>query len=175
MKIGRRYRNMRVTLRALRVNSGYTLKQASSKLKISSETLRSYEKARTFPDMRKMSEILSLYNTFSKSGLDVNDVLKLLAVTLGTVVIAFGLMATIVKNMDLKSALNAIAIFYDEQNYSIIDILKPYREIVNKMSTNKDEIREIYWFILNYLSLKKEPKKNEQNYKYFIELKPFMG
>lgn len=71
--------------------------------------------------------------------------------------------------------LNAIAIFYDEQNYSIIDILKPYREIVNKMSTNKDEIREIYWFILNYLSLKKEPKKNEQNYKYFIELKPFMG
>lgn len=71
--------------------------------------------------------------------------------------------------------LNAIAIFYDEQNYSIIDILKPYREIVNKMSTNKDEIREIYWFILNYLSLKKETKKNEQNYKYFIELKPFMG
>ena len=71
--------------------------------------------------------------------------------------------------------LNAIAIFYDEQNYSIIDILKPYRKIVNKMSTNKDEIREIYWFILNYLSLKKETKKNEQNYKYFIELKPFMG
>lgn len=64
---------MRVTLRALRVNSGYTLKQASSKLKISSETLRSYEKARTFPDMRKMSEILSLYNISSKDVTISND------------------------------------------------------------------------------------------------------
>ena len=53
---------MKISLRALRVNAGYTLKEASKKLSISSETLRSYENQKTHPDFKKLSEILNLYN-----------------------------------------------------------------------------------------------------------------
>ena len=34
---------MKISLRALRINAGFTLKEASKKISISSETLRSYE------------------------------------------------------------------------------------------------------------------------------------
>lgn len=53
---------MKISLRALRINAGFTLKEASKKLSISSETLRSYESQKTHPDFKKLSEILSLYN-----------------------------------------------------------------------------------------------------------------
>ena len=53
---------MKISLRALRINAGFTLKEASKKLSISSETLRSYENKKTHPDFKKLSEILNLYN-----------------------------------------------------------------------------------------------------------------
>ena len=62
MKVERRLTYMKISLRALRINAGFTLKEASKKLSISSETLRSYENKKTHPDFKKLSEILSLYN-----------------------------------------------------------------------------------------------------------------
>ncbi len=53
---------MKISLRALRINAGLTLKEASKQLSISSETLRSYENKKTFPDFKRLSQILSLYN-----------------------------------------------------------------------------------------------------------------
>ena len=53
---------MKISLRALRINAGLTLKQACSKLNISTETLRSYENNKTHPDFKRLSEILNLYN-----------------------------------------------------------------------------------------------------------------
>lgn len=53
---------MKISLRALRVNAGLTLKEVSKKLNISTETLRSYENQKTYPDLRKMSQLLALYN-----------------------------------------------------------------------------------------------------------------
>ena len=52
---------MKISLRALRINAGLTLKEASKQLSISSETLRSYENKKTFPDFKRLSKILSLY------------------------------------------------------------------------------------------------------------------
>ena len=51
---------MKISLRALRINAGFTLKEASKKLSISSETLRSYENKKTHPDFKKLSEILKI-------------------------------------------------------------------------------------------------------------------
>lgn len=53
---------MKISLRALRINAGLTLKQACNKLGISTETLRSYEHNKTHPDFKRLSEILNLYN-----------------------------------------------------------------------------------------------------------------
>ena len=52
---------MKLTLRALRVNTGYTLKEASEKLGISTVTLRSYEYYRTVPNINMVNKILELY------------------------------------------------------------------------------------------------------------------
>lgn len=51
-----------MVLIGLRINAGLTLKEASKQLSISSETLRSYENKKTFPDFKRLSQILSLYN-----------------------------------------------------------------------------------------------------------------
>ena len=52
---------MKLTLRALRVNTGYTLKAASEKLGISTVTLRSYEYYKTVPNINMVNKILNLY------------------------------------------------------------------------------------------------------------------
>ena len=52
---------MKLTLRAIRVNTGYTLKEASEKLGISTVTLRSYEYYRTVPNINMVNKILELY------------------------------------------------------------------------------------------------------------------
>ena len=52
---------MKFTLRAIRVNNGYTLKEASEKLGISTVTLRSYEYYRTVPNINMVNKILELY------------------------------------------------------------------------------------------------------------------
>ena len=42
---------MKLTLKALRINKGYSQKKASSLIGISEETLANYEKGLTYPDI----------------------------------------------------------------------------------------------------------------------------
>ena len=59
---------MKITLIALRINSKLTLEEASKKIGISRETLRSYETFKTAPDLKLLPKILKVYNA------DINDV-----------------------------------------------------------------------------------------------------
>ena len=53
---------MKFTMKALRVNAGFTLEEASKKLGISRVTLRNYETNKTKPNIELLSDILKLYN-----------------------------------------------------------------------------------------------------------------
>ena len=53
--------HMKVSLKALRVNSTLTIEEASKKLGIGKETLRNYEKGKTSPDQITLERILDLY------------------------------------------------------------------------------------------------------------------
>lgn len=53
----------KATLKALRINKGLTLEQASKELEINIVTLSSYENAKTFPDVQTINKILDLYET----------------------------------------------------------------------------------------------------------------
>ena len=50
-----------LTLKAARVNAGYTQMEAAKLLGISDQTLLNYEKARSFPDVRILRKIEDLY------------------------------------------------------------------------------------------------------------------
>lgn len=52
---------MQVTLKAARVNKGYTQKMAAKALNIGVDTLVKYEKAKTFPDVPTIKRIEELY------------------------------------------------------------------------------------------------------------------
>ena len=65
---------MKITLKALRVNAGYTIEKASRELNISSVTLRNYETKKTIPNMEVLKKMLKLYNAkFSKFEYDAVD------------------------------------------------------------------------------------------------------
>lgn len=49
------------TLKAARVNAGFTQKQAAEKLGVSNKTLSSWEKGKTAPDWTKVSALCELY------------------------------------------------------------------------------------------------------------------
>lgn len=53
---------MKLTLKALRVNAGFTIEKASKELGISTVTLRSYETNKTVPTVKMMNKMLNLYN-----------------------------------------------------------------------------------------------------------------
>ena len=53
---------MKLTLRALRVNAGFTIEKASKELGVSTVTLRSYETNKTIPTVKMMNKMLNLYN-----------------------------------------------------------------------------------------------------------------
>lgn len=53
---------MKITLKALRVNAGFTIEKASKELGISTVTLRSYETNKTIPTVKMMNKMLKLYN-----------------------------------------------------------------------------------------------------------------
>ena len=53
---------MKLTLKALRVNAGFTIEKASKELGISTVTLRSYETNKTIPTLKMMNKMLNLYN-----------------------------------------------------------------------------------------------------------------
>ena len=50
-----------LTLRAMRVNLGLSLEQASTLIGISKDTLSSYERGRTFPDLSVIRRIEEVY------------------------------------------------------------------------------------------------------------------
>jgi transcriptional regulator with XRE-family HTH domain len=54
--------NMKVTLRAARINKSLTQKEAANELGISKDTLAAYEKGKSFPDVRMIEKIEKLYN-----------------------------------------------------------------------------------------------------------------
>lgn len=53
---------MKFSMKALRVNAGFTLEEASKKLGISRVTLRNYETNKTKPNIELLNDILKLYN-----------------------------------------------------------------------------------------------------------------
>jgi len=53
---------MKLTLKALRVNAGFTIEKASKELGISTVTLQSYETNKTIPTVKMMNKMLNLYN-----------------------------------------------------------------------------------------------------------------
>ena len=54
---------MKITLKAARVNAGYTQKSASQRLGVNRLTLRNWEQGRTYPTISKFAEMCRLYNT----------------------------------------------------------------------------------------------------------------
>lgn len=65
---------MKLTLKALRVNAGFTLKKASEQLGISVVTLISYETKKTIPNVEMLDKMLELYNVkFSKFNYSAKD------------------------------------------------------------------------------------------------------
>ena len=59
---------MKVTLKALRVNAGYNLAEASEKLGITTRTLINWENNKTYPDAHQLLQICSAYQC------DLNDI-----------------------------------------------------------------------------------------------------
>ncbi len=53
---------MKYSLRAIRVNRGYTQEEAAKNIGVSVETLANYEKSITFPDIPILKKIENFYN-----------------------------------------------------------------------------------------------------------------
>lgn len=54
---------MKLTLKALRINKGYTQEKAATLIGISTETLAKYEKGLTYPDIPVLKKIEEVYET----------------------------------------------------------------------------------------------------------------
>lgn len=52
---------MKLTLKSARVNAGYTQEDAAKELNITPQTLRSYEKGNSFPEVPTLKKIEALY------------------------------------------------------------------------------------------------------------------
>lgn len=54
---------MKLSLKALRINKGYSQEKASSLIGVSVETLANYEKGITYPDIPTLKRIEEVYET----------------------------------------------------------------------------------------------------------------
>lgn len=52
---------MSLTLKAARVNKGYTQSEAGEKLGVSRDTIRNWERSKSYPPMDKLMDICNLY------------------------------------------------------------------------------------------------------------------
>lgn len=52
---------LKISLKAARVNAGYSQKEAAEKLAVTNKTLCNWEKGMTFPSADKVEEICRLY------------------------------------------------------------------------------------------------------------------
>ncbi|MDU4017931.1 MAG: helix-turn-helix transcriptional regulator [Finegoldia magna] len=59
--------NIKLTLKALRVNRGYNQIDAARKLGVAVSTLSSWEQGKTFPDVEHIKKIEELYSTEYKN------------------------------------------------------------------------------------------------------------
>lgn len=59
---------MAITLKAARVNAGYTQIEVAKMLKIAPDTLRKYENGEAFPDVKQIKQFEAIY------GLTYNDI-----------------------------------------------------------------------------------------------------
>lgn len=55
--------NLKLTLKALRMNKGYTQEKAASLIGVSVDTLANYEKGLTYPDIPILKKIEDIYET----------------------------------------------------------------------------------------------------------------
>lgn len=63
-----------LTLRAIRVNLGLSLEEASTLIGVSKDTLSNYERGATYPDVPIIKRIEDVYNvTYDKINFLVND------------------------------------------------------------------------------------------------------
>lgn len=53
---------MRLTLRAIRINNGWTIEEMAKKIGVSVDTLRNYEIYKTYPDIPIVERILQITN-----------------------------------------------------------------------------------------------------------------
>lgn len=53
---------MSITLKAARVNANLKQEEAAKRIGITTDTLRNWEKAKTFPDVLQIKKIEELYN-----------------------------------------------------------------------------------------------------------------
>lgn len=53
---------MSMTLKAARVNKGFTQQEAADKLGVSKDTIANWEKGKTYPDVLQLKKIESLYD-----------------------------------------------------------------------------------------------------------------
>jgi transcriptional regulator with XRE-family HTH domain len=51
-----------MTLKAARVNKGFTQQEAADKLGVSKDTIANWEKGKTYPDVLQLKKIESLYD-----------------------------------------------------------------------------------------------------------------
>lgn len=56
-------KQLKLTLKALRINKGYTQEKAATLIGISVETLAKYEKGLTYPDIPILKKIEEVYET----------------------------------------------------------------------------------------------------------------
>ena len=63
--------NMKMSLRALRVNLGLTQKEAAEKIEISTDTLSNYETGKSYPDVPVIKRIEKAY------GVEYKDIIFL--------------------------------------------------------------------------------------------------
>ena len=59
---------MAITLRAARINAGYTQEMAAKEIGVKSGTIANYENFKTYPPIDKAQDLAALY------GLTVNDI-----------------------------------------------------------------------------------------------------
>lgn len=66
---------MAITLKALRVNAGLTQKQLAEVMHITPETIGNWERGKTYPDVKQITELEKIFNVgYSDINFLVSDV-----------------------------------------------------------------------------------------------------
>ena len=60
---------MKITLKAARINAGMTQKEAAERIGISEQTLSSWERCRTYPNVLEMENMRKVYHI--ENGVDI--------------------------------------------------------------------------------------------------------